>query len=83
MRRMEFHTERSERGQMFGKSDPGHAIEYLTDEYVHKTKSLSATDPQVAPIRLLMSLNRQVYYECPVIPTFAERCHAFFRKLGI
>jgi hypothetical protein len=55
----------------------GHAIEYLTDEYVHETKELSATDPQVEAIRLLMSLNRQVYYACPVIPTFSERFRAF------
>ena len=45
----------------------GHAIEYLTHEYVHEAKELSAIDPQVAAIRLLMNLNRQVYYECPVI----------------
>jgi hypothetical protein len=57
----------------------GHAIEYLTDEYVHGTKKLTATDPQVAAIHLLMSLNRQVYYECPVIPTFSERLCAFLR----
>jgi hypothetical protein len=55
----------------------GHAIEYLMDEYVHETNKLSATDPQVSAIRLLMSLNRQIYYECPVIPTFSER----FRRL--
>ena len=57
----------------------GHAIEYLIDEYVHETKRLSASDPQVAAIRLLMSLNRQVYYECPVVPTFSERFRAFLR----
>ena len=61
----------------------GHAIEYLTDQYVHERERFSACDPEVEAIQLLMSLNRQVYYECPVIPTFAERCHAFFRKLGI
>ena len=55
----------------------GHAIEYLIDEYVHETKRLSATDPQVEAIRLLMSLNRQVYYECPVIASFSERFRAF------
>jgi hypothetical protein len=55
----------------------GHAIEYLIDEYVHETKRLSGSDPQVAAIRLLMSLNRQVYYDCPVIPTFSEKFRAF------
>jgi hypothetical protein len=57
----------------------GHAIEYLTDEYVHRGTSLSADDPQVQAIQLLMSLNRQIYFECPVIPTFGERVRALFR----
>ena len=48
----------------------GHAIEYLTDEYVHEAKQLSAHDPQVEAIQVLMALNRKVYFECPVVPTF-------------
>ena len=55
----------------------GHAIEYLTDEYVKETKEISAADPQVSAIRLLMSLNRQVYFECPVVPTLRERVRAW------
>ena len=55
----------------------GHAIEYLTDEYVHEAKELSAIDPQVAAIRLPMNLNRQVYYECPVILKISEPFCAF------
>jgi hypothetical protein len=58
----------------------GHAIEYLTDQYVHERERFSADDPEVEAIQLLMSLNRQVYYECPVIPTFAERFRVFLRK---
>ena len=57
----------------------GHAIEYLTDEYVHETANLSASDPQIQAICLLMNLNREVYYECPVIPTFGERLASFLR----
>ena len=52
----------------------GHAIEYLTDEYVHDGGSLSANEAQVQAIQLLMAVNRQVYYLCPEAPTFAERC---------
>jgi len=57
----------------------GHAIEYLTDEYMFETKELTAGDPQMGAIRLLMDLNRQIYFDCPVVPTFGERVRAFFR----
>ncbi len=57
----------------------GHAIEYLTDEYVHEGGSLSAQDDQVQAIQLLMSLSRQIYYECPLVPTLAERCLGILR----
>jgi hypothetical protein len=56
----------------------GHAIEYLTDEYVHRGTSFSADDPEVNAIGLLMSLNRQIYFECPVVPTVGERLRSFF-----
>jgi|KBSMisStandDraft_5_1062788.scaffolds.fasta_scaffold30081_3 hypothetical protein len=55
----------------------GHAIEYLTDEYVGETKNLSPTDPQVAAILLLMDLNRKVYFGCPIRLTVGERIRAF------
>ena len=55
----------------------GHAIEYLTDEYVHTGKTFSASDPEVRAVQLLMSLNRQIYLECPIVPTLAERIRAF------
>ena len=42
----------------------GHAIEYLTDEFVHRSGSLSASDPDLQAVQLLMALNRQVYFEC-------------------
>ena len=58
----------------------GHAIEYLTDEYVLKTKQICANDPEVEAIQLLMALNRQIYFACPVVPTFAERLRAFFHR---
>jgi hypothetical protein len=58
----------------------GHSIEYLTDEFVHEGGALNAHDSQLEAIQLLMALNRNIYYECPTVPTFAERCHAL---LGI
>ncbi|MGA8090400.1 MAG: hypothetical protein WCA10_24210 [Terracidiphilus sp.] len=57
----------------------GHAIEYLTDEYVHEVKQLSAHDPQVEAIQMLMAIIREMYFECPVMPTFRERLRAWFR----
>jgi hypothetical protein len=54
----------------------GHAIEYLADEYAHAAgslPSLHSTDPRVTAIQLLMAANREVYYSCPVVPSFIER----------
>ena len=55
----------------------GHAIEYLIDEYVHEGGSFSADDPQVQAVLLLMALNRQIYFECPEVPSFRERLRSF------
>ena len=58
----------------------GHAIEYLTDEYVNeRNTTLSATSTHIEAVQLLMSINRQVYFECPIAPTFGERCSSFLR----
>jgi len=54
----------------------GHAIEYLTDEFVNRGGSFSAHDGQLEAVRLLMALNRQVYFECPEVPSFRERFRA-------
>jgi len=53
-----------------------HAIEYLTDEFMHQGLSFSAKNEQLEAVQLLMALNRQVYFECPVVPSFGERCRA-------
>ena len=56
----------------------GHAIEYLADEYLHSGGTFSANDPEVEAIQLLMARNRQIYFECPIVPTVAERLCSFF-----
>ncbi|WP_348261408.1 hypothetical protein P8935_16580 [Telmatobacter sp. DSM 110680] len=56
----------------------GHAIEYLTDEYLQEAEEISAHDPNVQAIQLLMALNREIYYACPLQPTFTERVRGFF-----
>jgi hypothetical protein len=52
----------------------GHAVEYLTDEFVYEDGALSARNAQLQAVQILMALNRQVYFACPEVPTFAERC---------
>jgi len=54
----------------------GHAVEYLTDEFVCAGGSLSAHDAQVESVQLLMGLNREIYLGCPEVPTFADRIRA-------
>jgi hypothetical protein len=51
----------------------GHAIEYLTDEFVHAGGSLCANDAQLEAVQILMALNRQIYFDCPEVPTCSER----------
>lgn len=63
----------------------GHAIEYLADEYVHGAGSpyggatFCPDAPQVKAIQLLMALNREIYFECPVVPSLADRLRSFLR----
>jgi hypothetical protein len=54
----------------------GHAIEYLADEYAHRGGSFSAHDGEVEALQLLMSLNRQIYFDCPEAPSMADRWRA-------
>lgn len=54
----------------------GHAVDYLTDEFVRAGGSVSAYDGQVEAVQLLMSLNREIYFGCPEVPTFVDRLRA-------
>lgn len=54
----------------------GHAIEYLTDEFVCAGGSVSAYDAQVEAVQLLMCLNREIYLGCPEAPTLGDRLRA-------
>lgn len=57
----------------------GHAIDYLADEYVERGGTFSWRDPELQAIRLLMELNREIYFECPELPSLPERLRSFFR----
>jgi hypothetical protein len=54
----------------------GHAIEYLTDEFVQDERAFTMKSEQLQAVQTLMALNRQIYFECPEVPTLAERCRA-------
>jgi hypothetical protein len=54
----------------------GHAIEYLTDEFVHDGGRFSGQDGRIEAVQLLMGVNRQIYLACPEIPTMGERWRA-------
>ena len=56
----------------------GHAIEYLTDEFVHEGGPVSAANPRLQAVQMLMALNRQIYFSCPEIAPFRERLRRFF-----
>jgi hypothetical protein len=51
----------------------GHAIEYLTDEFVHEGGTFSPNNAQLQAVQLLMAVNRQVYFECPEVPPLSKR----------
>lgn len=51
----------------------GHAIEYLTDEFVHEGSDLVKDKGRVEAIQRLMALNRHIYYSCPETPGMGER----------
>jgi hypothetical protein len=62
----------------------GHAIEYLADEYAlnaGRLPAIHAHDPQVEAIQILMAANRQVYYDCPVVPHVTERIAGYVSRL--
>lgn len=61
----------------------GHAIEYLADEYAHAGGSPAADDPQVLAMQILMARNREIYFSCPVVPTFAERVRGWFAPVKL
>jgi hypothetical protein len=55
----------------------GHAIEYLTDEFVHENGAIFPRDARLDAVQLLMARNREVYFACPEIPRLSERWSSF------
>jgi hypothetical protein len=59
----------------------GHAVEYLTDEFVCDGCRFAEDRGRLQAIQLLASLNRQIYFDCVVEPRFGERLESMFRRL--
>lgn len=51
----------------------GHAIEYLTDEYVQAGGNFCTRNPQLQAIQIMMAANREIYFACPEVPGLATR----------
>jgi hypothetical protein len=61
----------------------GHAIEYVADEFavqLDTSAPLTAKNPQVQAMQILMAANRNVYYHCPIAPTLGERFRDFWSR---
>jgi hypothetical protein len=58
-----------------------HAIEYLTDEYVHQCGSKAVLTDQVSAVLLLMTLRKLVYMDAPEVRSLGERCKTFLAQL--
>jgi hypothetical protein len=59
----------------------GHAVEYLTDEFVHDGCRFAEDRARLHAIELLASLKRQIYGSCGIEPTLRQRVQGLFRKL--
>jgi hypothetical protein len=57
----------------------GHAIEYLTDEFVQNGESNSADSDLLEAVKLLMALNHKAYHESAQAPTLWQQLHTFLR----
>ena len=57
----------------------GHAIEYLTDEFIYAGGSFCTYDPRLEAVQLLMAANREIYFACPEVPTIGRRCLSLLR----
>jgi hypothetical protein len=60
----------------------GHALDYLTDEFVCDGCRFAQDCGRLQAIQLLASLNREIYFACGVEPTFRERVQSLFRRLS-
>jgi hypothetical protein len=58
-----------------------HAIEYLTDEYIHQGGSRGVSQDYDCAVQLLLTLRKQVYLDAPEVGSLRERCRTFLAQL--
>jgi hypothetical protein len=59
----------------------GHAIEYLTDQYVDQSSADDFATGQLEAIQILMAVNRSIYFDCPEKVGLLDRLGAACRSL--
>lgn len=59
----------------------GHALDYLTDEFVRDGCRFAEDRGRLQAIQILAALNRQIYFACGVEPSFRGRVQSLFRRL--
>jgi hypothetical protein len=57
----------------------GHAIEYLSDEYIYEGGQFRLSDPRMQATLMLMERSREIYFACPEIPSMGERLRRWLR----
>jgi hypothetical protein len=55
----------------------GHAIDYLTDEYIYEGGTFNRSDAKLQAVEMLMAINREIYFACPEVPTLGDRWYAW------
>jgi hypothetical protein len=57
-------------------------VPHLTDELVQQGGTVSAHDPQVQAIQLLMQREFEIYYSCVEVPSLWDRLLRYFGHAG-
>jgi hypothetical protein len=62
----------------------GHAIEYLADEFAlecmdSQVRSAPGVNPRIMAIELLKARNREIYFNCPQVPTVGDRLRSLLK----
>jgi hypothetical protein len=58
-----------------------HAIEYLTDEYVHQGGSKAYLNDHLCTVQLLMDIRKRVYTDAPEAHSMSARCRSLLAQL--
>jgi len=58
-----------------------HAIEYLEDMHRDEGSLLVWEKAQMEAIEILKKLNREIYAECPVVPSLDERLYSLIGRI--